>query len=89
MKRLKITVRGRVQGVFFRDSTRNKASELGICGFVCNQPDGAVYIEAEGDDTPLAQFVQWCREGPQLARVAEVDVDDCESVGDTKFIIKF
>ncbi len=88
MKRLKITVKGRVQGVFFRDSTRNKASELGICGFVRNQPDGAVYIEAEGDDEPLEQFTQWCREGPPWARVEEVAVNECEAEGASKFIIE-
>ncbi len=88
MKRLKITVNGRVQGVFFRDSTRNKASELGICGVVRNQPDGAVYIEAEGDDEPLEQFVQWCREGPPWARVEKVDVEGCKAEGASKFIIE-
>tara|TARA_B100001013_G_scaffold171401_1_gene102808 strand:- start:1835 stop:2101 length:267 start_codon:yes stop_codon:yes gene_type:complete len=87
MKRLKITVEGRVQGVFFRDSTRNKATELGILGFVRNQPDGKVYIEAEGECTALERFSQWCQEGPKWARVAKVEIVECPPEGGTNFII--
>ena len=71
MKRLKITVEGRVQGVFFRDSSRNKTMELGICGFVRNQPDEKVYIEAEGNVRRLSvshSGVTRAQNGPGLKR---------------------
>jgi len=87
MKRLKITAEGRVQGVFFRDSTRNKATELGICGFVRNQPDGKVYIEAEGECAALECFSQWCHKGPKWARVDKVEIVECPPVGGMNFII--
>lgn len=87
MKRLKITVEGHVQGVFFRDSTRNKAVELGICGFVCNQPNGNVYIEAEGEYQLLESFMQWCHKGPKLARVDNVKVVECRPQKEGNFII--
>ena len=71
MKRLKITVEGRVQGVFFRDSSRNKTMELGICEFVRNQPDEKVYIEAEGNVRRLSvshSGVTRAQNGPGLKR---------------------
>jgi len=67
-----IKVTGRVQGVWFRDSTRRKAIELEISGFVRNEPDGSVFIEAEGNPESLNKLIAWCREGPPNARVEEV-----------------
>jgi acylphosphatase len=78
MKHLNITVFGSVQGVFFRSSTLQKASELGICGFVRNQPNGCVYIEAEGEEEALNQFVTWCHQGPDSAQVDRIEVKDSE-----------
>jgi len=72
----KIKVVGKVQGVWFRDSTRSKALELSIKGFVRNESDGSVYIEAEGDKNGLQQLVDWCQTGPELARVDKVVVED-------------
>ena len=69
-----ITVRGKVQGVWYRDSTRKVATEMGISGIVRNQPDGTVYIEAVGTKEQLNQLVEWCKNGPELARVDEVQV---------------
>lgn len=68
-----ITVHGRVQGVFFRASTKAVADQLGIKGFVRNQADGAVYIEAEGDAFSMQQFLEFCTEGPDRAVVEKVD----------------
>lgn len=67
-----IKVTGRVQGVWFRDSTRRKASELGISGFVRNERDGSVFIEAEGAPESLNKLIEWCREGPPNAKVEDV-----------------
>ena len=72
MKHLNITVTGKVQGVFFRTSTKAVADQLGVKGFVRNQPDNSVYIEAEGDDFALESFLEWCHEGPEKAHVDNV-----------------
>lgn len=72
MKHLAIHVTGKVQGVFYRASTVEKARALGLKGFVQNERDGSVYIEAEGDDGALQSLVEWCRQGPPHARVSEV-----------------
>lgn len=71
MKHLNIAVYGVVQGVFFRASTKQEADRLGVHGFVRNEPDGSVYIEAEATEAVLEQFVTWCKHGPPRARVDE------------------
>ena len=76
MKLLTITVSGRVQGVFFRASTREKAETLGLKGFVRNEPNGHVYIEAEGPEDALDQFKAWCRQGPPMAQVNEITIHE-------------
>jgi acylphosphatase len=73
LKHYSIRVSGRVQGVFYRASTVEKARQLGLRGFVRNEPDGSVYIEAEGEPDVLAKFVDWTKTGPPRARV-----DSCE-----------
>lgn len=70
MKHYNITVKGRVQGVFYRKSTQNTATRLGLSGFVKNLPDGNVYIEAEGDQVALDQLLEWCKNGPRMAHVS-------------------
>ncbi len=69
-----IHVYGKVQGVFFRASARHRAMLLDITGFAKNEPDGSVYIEAEGEEQSLALFIGWCHEGPERAVVSRVDV---------------
>ena len=63
MKHTKLHIHGRVHGVFFRDSALKKANELGLVGFVRNDSDGAVYIEVEGDEEPLGEFVKEIQTG--------------------------
>jgi acylphosphatase len=65
-------VKGKVQGVFYRKSAKVKAEELGLSGWVRNEADGSVYIEAEGDEHQLKQFKEWCKLGPSHASVDEV-----------------
>jgi len=72
MKHYTIHVTGHVQGVFYRASTVEQARSLGLKGFVQNEPDGSVYIEAEGDDAALQSLIAWCRQGPPRAKVADV-----------------
>ncbi len=78
VKHLNITVKGRVQGVSFRVSTKAVADQLGIKGFVKNEPDGSVYMEAEGDDLSIPLFLDWCHEGPTGAIVTSVETHEAE-----------
>lgn len=87
-KHFNITVAGRVQGVFFRASTKTSADHLNVKGFVRNQPDGMVYIEAEGEEKDLEQFISWCSQGPKAAKVENYDVREGELKGFTGFEIQ-
>lgn len=71
-KHLVIKITGKVQGVSFRETTKAVADQLGIKGFIRNEADGTVFIEAEGDAMMMEQFLDWCREGPDPARVEHV-----------------
>jgi len=73
---VRIKVTGRVQGVFFRASTKEKADQLGVKGWVRNEPDGSVLIEAEGEESAINEFKQWCAIGPSAARVEKVSVQE-------------
>lgn len=78
MKHLNIKIFGRVQGVGFRFNTKKKASDLGLKGFVKNENDGSVYIEAEGDEELLGKFVSWCEKGPSFAKVKRIEKEEGE-----------
>ena len=75
MKKVRLVVTGRVQGVWFRSSTCDKARELGVNGYVRNLASGDVEILAEGDDFKVDGLIRWARRGPPLARVDNVEVD--------------
>ncbi len=72
-RHLGIKIYGSVQGVFYRHSAKKEAEKLGITGFARNEPDGTVYIEAEGEEKDLEKFLGWCRKGPSLAQVQKVE----------------
>ena len=78
MIHLDITIKGKVQGVFYRASTKAVADQLGIKGIVTNKPDGDVFIEAEGDKVWLDMFLEWCHEGPENAEVTSVETHEGE-----------
>lgn len=86
VNQLYIRVRGRVQGVWFRASTERKAKELGLTGYVQNEPDGSVSIIAEGIPEKLQELVQWCHHGPPMARVEQVNVESNEQTGFDDFV---
>ena len=71
--RLHIVIEGRVQGVFFRSSTRNESCKLGLTGWVKNCPDGRVEAVFEGDIDNIYQIVEWCKKGPPGAFVENVE----------------
>jgi acylphosphatase len=74
-----IIVSGKVQGVYYRDSARQKALQLGVTGFVKNLPDGSVMLIATGTKEQLNSLVEWCRQGPPSARVTGVKVMEEEA----------
>lgn len=84
MKRVIIKIYGRVQGVFFRDSARKRAKKLGLVGWVRNEPDKGVMIVAEGGEENLKRLIDWCYNGPMLARVDKVEVKWEEAKGEFK-----
>lgn len=73
-KRVTLKISGKVQGVFFRDSSRAKGQEFNLSGWVKNEPDGTVQITAEGEDQDLNRMIEWCKYGPDHAMVEKVDV---------------
>ena len=83
-----IVVSGRVQGVFFRDSTRHEAARLGVTGWVRNSPDGTVRAHVEGSPEAVAALVRWCRDGPRHATVHDVRVSEGEPLGCARFEIR-
>ncbi len=76
MKRIHAKVTGRVQGVFYRASTRDKARSLGLTGWVMNMPDGSVELEAQGPDEKVDDLITWLYEGPPYARVQDVEISE-------------
>jgi acylphosphatase len=82
-----IVVRGHVQGVWFRESARRRAAELGVAGWVRNRSDGAVEAEVEGDTEDLDVLVAWFRAGPTGARVETLDVEERQPTGEAGFTV--
>ncbi len=74
MRRAHIWVSGRVQGVYYRATTCDVARRLRLTGWVRNLPDGRVEIVAEGPEDSLKALIDWCWEGPPLAKVEDVEV---------------
>jgi acylphosphatase len=73
--RVRLKIYGRVQGVFFRASALDKATELGLAGWVRNNPDGSVEVVAEGVRESIEKLVEWSHEGPRHAVVNRVEIE--------------
>ena len=80
-ERARVRISGRVQGVFFRDSARERAESLGLSGWVRNLPDGRVEALFEGPSQSVREMVEWCKVGPPQASVEGVETDS-EEPGD-------
>lgn len=88
MTRKRVVVSGRVQGVFFRDTTRRRAEAAGVAGWVRNTPDGTVEAVFEGEPGPVDEMVEFCRRGPGRAEVAGIDVEEEQPAGLSGFEVR-
>ena len=89
-KQVQVTIKGHVQGVFFRGNTRDRANRMGIEGWVKNQANGDVKAVFEGDEELLEDMIDWCHKGPPMARVDEVKTTWKEATGDfEEFRVKY
>jgi len=82
-----IRVKGKVQGVNFRNHTKQEAERLGIKGTVRNCEDGTVLICAQGEEKSIDEFLKWCCKGPSSCTVVGLDVGETEDRGYTDFRI--
>ncbi len=80
--RVHVFVSGRVQGVFFRQSTQRKAQSLHVKGWVRNLPDGRVEAVFEGEESAVKTLIDYCRHGPSAARVDDLEVRNENYVGE-------
>ena len=87
MKTYQLYITGKVQGVWYRASAKDKALELGLRGRVWNNPDHSVGAEVQGDEPAVQEFIAWCKVGPQLARVENVSVSVSDSDAYNNFAI--
>ncbi len=81
VKAVRLRVFGRVQGVYFRQGTREQAERRGVTGWVRNLPDGSVEALLEGEEEGLREIVEWCSHGPPGARVEDIRVEWLEPTG--------
>lgn len=76
MKTVRFTIKGKVQGVFYRATAKEVADLIGVKGWVRNLPDNNVEITATAPEDILQKFIDWCKQGPPKARVEEVIIDE-------------
>ncbi len=87
IRRVRVVISGRVQGVWYRGAMKEEAERLGLAGWVRNRPDGAVEAAVEGNEAAVAAIVVWCWRGPPAARVQTVDTREEASEDLTGFAI--
>jgi DNA ligase D-like protein (predicted 3'-phosphoesterase) len=87
-KGVRATVRGRVQGVGFREAAVRRAGDLGVLGWVRNEDDGTVLVHAEGPDEAVDALLEWLGEGPGGAEIEEVEVEKGKVEGHEQFAIR-
>lgn len=82
--RAELKIKGLVQGVFYRQSTMETATGLGLTGWVRNCPDGSVEAIFEGSEQAVDRAVEWCRQGPPAAKVIDIEIIWADATGDFK-----
>ena len=85
VKKIKLTLTGKVQGVFFRNFAKQTANKLGIYGYAKNMRDGSVEIVAQGEEFKLQKFIKSCEIGPMMAKVDKIDSEWLEIDPDDEF----
>jgi acylphosphatase len=88
MIRRRVIVKGRVQGVFFRQGCQREAVAVGVAGWIRNNYDGSVEAALEGDPDAVERVVSWMRVGPSGSVVTDVDIIDEDLVGERTFRIR-
>ncbi len=89
-KQVNLKIYGRVQMVMYRDSVRRQAKKLGLTGWVMNEDDGTVRVVADGEEENLKKLIDWCYNGPMLAKVDKIDIEWREATGQfNNFDIKY
>jgi DNA ligase D-like protein (predicted 3'-phosphoesterase) len=88
VRAVRAIVSGRVQGVGFRDATARRAHELGVLGWVRNGDDGTVAVHAEGPDEAIDDLVEFLRQGPAAAAVADAEIEDAKVEGHEQFAVR-
>ena len=84
----RVVVHGRVQGVFFRDSTQERADSENVTGWICNRPDGAVEAQFEGAPDAVGRMIAFCRSGPASADVQDLEVSEVPPEGLSCFEVR-
>ena len=87
MPTIRLLIKGKVQGVFYRATAREKAEEFGITGWIKNTEEGYVEAVASGNDEQLQQFINWCKAGPDHAIVTGITVNKIDEQSFEKFRI--
>lgn len=81
METVRLIISGKVQGVFFRDSTKRKAESLGLRGYARNLPNGDVEVACSGRKDAVEKLIDFCRKGPEMARVDSIKSEKAENPG--------
>ncbi len=90
IKRIHATIHGRVQGVFFRETTRQEAQKPGLTGWVRNLPDGTVETEFQGEEGIVKQLLEWLPQGSSMSQVSRVESREIDPVsGESEFEIRW
>lgn len=89
VRRVRVLVSGRVQGVFFRQGTIRLARSVGCAGWVRNREDGRLEAAFEGSPEAVDRLIAWCREGPELASIEGVEVLEEEPEGIVGFDVRY
>lgn len=85
MATMHVTIKGTVQGVFYRATAKSIADQIGITGWIKNTPDGDVEAMIQGTDEQVDAFIQWCWKGPEKAKVSDVILKTVDAENFTEF----